>query len=414
MATTPFAVIFLWHINYNLGGYIGPLLNDFFEYGILTTFIKVLPTPTFEVFAVLAAYITFEAFLMVIIPGKTHKGPITEHGHVPIYNANGFQAYFITLSLLLSLHYFQIINLGWLYDNFGSMILALNITSLFVCLALYFKGMFAPSGPDHSFSGNVVLDYYWGVELYPRIGPIDLKVLVNCRTAMMGWAILTLAYAVKQHQVLGYVSDSMIISVIVQLIYISKFFWWETGYMDSIDIMHDRFGFYICWGCLVWLPSLYTNCTFYLVSHPIQLNPIAFYAILFAGILSVYINYNVDEQRQKFRKNNGNINIWGKKATYIDAKFQTVQGEEKHTKLLTSGWWGVSRHANYTFELAAALLWSPPVQFHQITPYLYFIFLTLLLLHRAIRDEERCLKKYGKSYTQYKKQVPYFVIPGIF
>lgn len=241
-----------------------------------------------------------------------------------------------------------------------------------------------------------------------------IKYEYKSRTAMMGWAILIIAYAIKQYQVLGYVSDSMLISVIVQLVYITKFFWWETGYMDSIDIMHDRFGFYICWGCLVWLPSVYTNCTFYLVSHPIQLNPIAFYGILFAGLLSVYINYNVDEQRQKFRKLNGNITIWGKKATYIDAKFKTKKGEEKHTKLLTSGWWGVSRHANYTFELSAALLWCPPVQFHQIVPYFYFIFLTILLFHRAIRDEERCLKKYGKAYQDYKKKVPYFIIPGVF
>ncbi|RYY32672.1 hypothetical protein EON62_05075, partial [archaeon] len=33
-----------------------------------------------------------------------------------------------------------------------------------------------------------------------------------------------------------------------------QFFWWETGYLASIDIMHDRAGYYICWGCLVWVP----------------------------------------------------------------------------------------------------------------------------------------------------------------
>ena len=26
---------------------------------------------------------------------------------------------------------------------------------------------------------------------------------------------------------------------------------WETGYWGSMDIMHDRAGYYICWGCLV-------------------------------------------------------------------------------------------------------------------------------------------------------------------
>lgn len=33
--------------------------------------------------------------------------------------------------------------------------------------------------------------------------------------------------------------------------YITKFFHWEMGYMNSMDIQHDRAGFYLCWGCLV-------------------------------------------------------------------------------------------------------------------------------------------------------------------
>ena len=32
---------------------------------------------------------------------------------------------------------------------------------------------------------------------------------------------------------------------------------WEIGYMRSIDIIVDRAGFEIQWGCLVWVPSLY-------------------------------------------------------------------------------------------------------------------------------------------------------------
>ena len=41
------------------------------------------------------------------------------------------------------------------------------------------------------------------------------------------------------------------VSVILQLTYITKFFHWEMGYMNSMDIQHDRAGFYLCWGCLV-------------------------------------------------------------------------------------------------------------------------------------------------------------------
>lgn len=41
------------------------------------------------------------------------------------------------------------------------------------------------------------------------------------------------------------------VSVILQLVYITKFFHWEMGYMNSMDIQHDRAGYYLCWGCLV-------------------------------------------------------------------------------------------------------------------------------------------------------------------
>lgn len=30
-------------------------------------------------------------------------------------------------------------------------------------------------------------------------------------------------------------------------------------------------GFYICWGCLVWVPSIYTSPGMYLVNHPVNL-----------------------------------------------------------------------------------------------------------------------------------------------
>jgi len=79
-----------------------------------------------------------------------------------------------------------------------------------------------------------------------------------------------------------------------------------------------------------------------------------------------------------------------------------------------SGWWGVSRHFNYVAELAAALLWTPPVQNTHFLPYWYFVYLSILLVHRAFRDEVRCTKKYGKDYALYKDKVPYLLVPGVF
>jgi 7-dehydrocholesterol reductase len=84
--------------------------------------------------------------------------------------------------------------------------------------------------------------------------------------------------------------------------------------------------------------------------------------------------------------------------------------------LLASGFWGVARHFHYVFELTAAYSWcslANPVK-NGIVPLFYAIFLTILLLHRAKRDEIKCRIKYGKYYEEYSRLVPYLVIPGVY
>jgi 7-dehydrocholesterol reductase len=69
------------------------------------------------------------------------------------------------------------------------------------------------------------------------------------------------------------------------------------------------------------------------------------------------------------------------KVTYKDAT-----GKQKESKLLLSGWWGVTRKINYTFELLAAFLWSSVAGLRfGVWPFLYFLFLLALLMHRVFR-----------------------------
>lgn len=172
------------------------------------------------------------------------------------------------------------------------------------------------------------------MELYPRIGAFDLKTWTNCSMGMMSWAVLPLCFAVKQYETQGYVSNSMLVSAILQQIYVFKFFLcvdtvasrvlllrrgqtlpnegfthtlpvysiaikvadhcrlankcstfrWESGYWCTMDIAHDRAGYYLCWGCLVWVPSIYTSPALYLVKHPINLHPLLATAFFVAGM----------------------------------------------------------------------------------------------------------------------------------
>ncbi|CAM9438720.1 unnamed protein product, partial [Sphacelaria rigidula] len=249
-----------------------------------------------------------------------------------------------------------------------------------------------------------------GTELYPRLFDVDVKLFTNCRFGMMYWAVGIICYAQAQREMFGHVSTSMAVSVGLQLIYITKFFHWEMGYTNSMDIQHDRAGFYLCWGCLVWVPAVYTSPAMYLVKHPIDLGLYGTVGIALAGFLCIWANYDADRQRHSFRQAKGKLNVWGKPAEYIVANYINARGEPSEGLLLLTGWWGVSRHFHYLPEILGAFFWTLPAA---IAPYFYTVFLVLLLVDRAFRDDTRCRAKYGKHWDKYCARVPYKILPGV-
>ena len=48
-----------------------------------------------------------------------------------------------------------------------------------------------------------------------------------------------------------------------------------------------------------------------------------------------------------------------------------------------SGFWGLSRHLNYVFELMLAATWSCPALGYGLYPWFYWWFLLILLVHRS-------------------------------
>ena len=199
---------------------------------------------------VILPYACLQLLLMRVLPGKLTKGPVTPAGNVPVYKANGLLSYFTTLVVFgLTGYVFKVFNPADIYDHYLEFIGAMNLVSLVFCLALYIKGIYLPSSSDSGASGNFIFDYYWGTELYPRVFGWDVKMFTNCRFGMMAWPLLILCYATKQYETHG-LSDSMLVAVVLQLVYITKFFHWEMGYMKTLDIMHDRAGFYLV--CIIY------------------------------------------------------------------------------------------------------------------------------------------------------------------
>jgi 7-dehydrocholesterol reductase len=412
----PPTALVIWHTHVALDGSVTQLGLFFAQQGILSGLWTIIAPVAFgspSAWAMIGIFAVIQLAFIRLLPGKRFEGLPTPSGHVPVYKANGPLAFALTL-LLYWLFAFQLrlFSPTIIYDHFGELLGALNIFALLFCLMLYLKGRYKPSTSDAGISGNPIFDYYWGTELYPRILGFDLKLFTNCRFGMMGWGLLLISYAAKQHSLHG-ITWSMLVVVGLQLIYIAKFYWWETGYLRSMDIQHDRAGFYICWGCLVWLPCVYTSSTLFLVNHPTELHPVTALAILAAGTLAIFINYWADRQRQTVRALDGKCTVWGKDPTLIKAGYTTSDGQQRRNVLLASGWWGISRHFHYLPEILGAFFWTLPVLFTHALPWFYVVFLVILLTHRAFRDDERCRAKYGDDWARYCEKVPYKIIPGI-
>jgi len=263
------------------------------------------PTPSFAAAKIIAWFGLLNVLLLQLVPAKIMQGPITPGGNRPTYRLNGVACFILNhVILYIGGAVFELYNLGIAYDYLGSILVTLSYFSLFFCFVLYFKGRFFPTNNDATVTGNRIMDWYWGVELHPSFFGVSLKQVANCRLGMMCWSIMLWSYLFKQRELYGSVANSMLLSVVLQSIYCLKFFHWEGGYFGTLDIMHDRFGYYIYWGVTVWIPSVYTLTGMWLVQNPIQLSPVYFWSVLAFGLLSIYINWEADDQRTRVRATN--------------------------------------------------------------------------------------------------------------
>jgi len=389
-----------------------------FGFGFIFSFI----TGLFSFFAwkvVLGFYLW--AYLSLRIPNApTFKGPATpKGGYVPVYSANGTQFYLISL-----VAYFILVFLNpdipvWVYEDFGSIAAVLNLTALLLCAYLMMKGQNAPEEKKdiEDWEGYPVLYlFYRGIELHPRLADVDIKQWTNCRVGMMGWAILVINFCLANIRIHGFETTAAgsVVNAILINIYLLKFFYWETGYFNTLDITLDRAGYYLCWGCLCWVQVFYTFSAYYMVGNPSKANVLEAAAILMFGCVSILLNYMADVQKEKFRASNGQCYIWGRPAKFLAVEYKNHEGKIRKSRLMLSGFWGVARHMNYVFEIMLAFSWSLPAIHYGMTPFYYVFFLIILLVHRTFRDEEKCSNKYGKGWENYCEKVPYRLIPGIF
>ncbi|KAG8630077.1 hypothetical protein KVT40_001696 [Elsinoe batatas] len=393
------------------------------------------------------AYYALNAILWKVLPAEEAQGTVLRTGGRVKYRFNGFTTDIFVLSILAAGTFLQGPDFPvWTFINKNYIpLLTTNVIIAYALATFVYVRSFSVTQPKDpkdrelavgGTTGNMIYDWYIGRELnpvvdLPFIGTMDIKTFMEVRPGMLGWIILDLAFVMRQWKTYGYVTDSILITTITQTIYMLDAVYVESAIMTQMDITTDGFGFMLSFGDLAWLPFTYSIQARYLSIHPVKLGWTGTAAIVAIQLIGYYIFRFSNLEKNTFRTNPDDPKV--KHLTYIETK--------TGSRLITSGWWGTARHINYLGDwimswayclptgLAGYVIHKSITTGEQVvsqgpniemrgwgTPvtYFYMLYFTVLLIHRELRDEEKCRKKYGADWDEYCKKVPYKIIPYIY
>jgi 7-dehydrocholesterol reductase len=231
LVTPPFSMIFchvctVWNGDFaKFGRFVWSQTNQ--NVSLWHQLVNLWPNPwNPHVWTMIGSFLALELFLMKAVPGKEFKATMTPNGNIPTYKANGTACYVITMLLFVSLDYIGWFDLASVYDHFGQILSSMNVLALLFCAFLTIKGYVAPSSSDSGTTGNLLNDFYWGMELYPQLFWFwDVKQLTNCRAGMMFWPLAVLSFCYKNMDLHnGQLQNGLAVSVALQLVYCTKFF----------------------------------------------------------------------------------------------------------------------------------------------------------------------------------------------
>ncbi|KAE9386184.1 ERG4/ERG24 ergosterol biosynthesis protein [Gymnopus androsaceus JB14] len=353
------------------------------------------------------AWYTFCVVAWRVLPGAEVPGTTMRDGNVKKYKINAFSTFLLALGLVSGL----ILRSGpesftFLYERWIGFVTASVIMSVTQAVAVYAmsfrEGALLALGGN---SGNIMYDWFIGRQLNPTISILgaefDIKTFNELRPGLILWALIDISMmceqAVRRGGFTG-VTDSMWLVLFFQIGYVADGLYNEPAILTTMDITTDGFGFMLSVGDLAWVPFVYSLQARYLAFHPTTLGPVYTALIILVDALGFYIFRSANGEKNDFRSGNDTRNL-----QYLTVT--TTSG--KQSKLITS--------IRITLGIyLMALAWSLPTGIETPITYFYVVYFAVLLVHRQMRDDEACEKKYGKDWEKYKKLVRWRIIPYVY
>ncbi|MCH8890217.1 MAG: DUF1295 domain-containing protein [Myxococcales bacterium] len=362
--------------------------------------------PSWEAAAVTLAWLAFQALLQAFAPGPTVEGTPLEDGTRLRYRMNGRSSLLITAVAFGAGVGSGLFPLRWIYDHFGEL---LSVVALFSYVFALFLLIYGRATEPARKPRGVIVDYFLGAARHPRIPPVtgfDLKVFFEARPGLIGWMLVNGSFAAVQIERHGSLSTAMAVVCALQFAYVLDYFWHEPAILTTLDVQHEKFGWMLLFGDLVWVPMTYSLQAHYLIDHAPKLPIWAAALCVLLGLAGVTLFRLSNLQKHRFRSDPNGLQIWGKPVEFIETRHGN--------RLLVSGFWGWSRHSNYLGDWLLGLAWSLACGFGSLLPYFYPIYFAFLLMHRERRDHQRCAAKYGEDWDRYCRRVRWRIVPGLY
>ncbi|KAK4534333.1 hypothetical protein CDCA_CDCA01G0358 [Cyanidium caldarium] len=372
----------------------------------------------FQAGLVLLAFITLLAVAGSALPGWVHPGTLLPDGKTRLYyKCNGLLLLVLSVvAWLLGDRYFGHEVGAWAAHHCGALFLAAQATAFTLATYLVVRARWLDQLRRRNWFRNResswLHDFILGAELNPHLlgGRLELK-FFWLRPSMIGWCLLNLSIAAQQLAVHGRLSPRMLLYQVLADGYIVDYFWNEKRMTTTWDIVAEHFGLMLIWGDLVFIPFAFSLQAWCLLHDQRPLPSWHAAGILGVAALGGYLFRSANSQKDSFKRDPQRpvTRAWRwRRRTPGNRTF----GEGR---ILASGWWGLARHMNYTGDLLLALSFSLPCIGGPggAWAFFYFFYLLILLIHRSKRDDERCARKYGKSWAEYCRAVPQVFLPGI-
>lgn len=374
--------------------------------------------PHFRAWKIYWTFFIFEAACYCLLPGVWAYGkPLAHEGGKQLkYYCSAYTSFYTSIVIAAALHFTGIFPLYTIIDEFGPIMSVAIFSGYIISFIAYFSALWR--GAQHRMTGYPIYDFFMGAELNPRMfGILDFKMFFEVRIPWYILFFLTCGAAARQYERYGYVSGEVLFLLVAHYLYANACSKGEELIVTSWDMYYEKWGFMLIFWNLAGVPLSYCHCTIYLANHhpdEYRWNPIAL-GVLFVSYLFVYWVWDsCNSQKNRFRAAEQGRLFFRK--TFPQVPWQTVKNPKtlttpKGDTILADGWYGLARKVHYSCDAFFAITWGLITGFNSPFPWFYPVFFCIMIAHRASRDIQKCRRKYGETWKEYERMVPYLFIP---